>query len=308
VDTPNLEYVTILDAADRLIVPGFVNAHYHSHDILAKGTMEEVPLETWCMLALPPQYPARSREEIKVRTILGALECLRSGITTVQDMVTLFPFDPAHLDAVLEAYEEIGIRAVVSPQYADISRASRTPMWADVFPAELHADLSGAAEPDTRFDLLTYLEETYFASEPRRRLTWGLGPIAPESCSTELVERTVELSTRYDLPIFTHLYESKSMALQARLDFPGYGGSLVRRMQSEGMLGPKVSLAHSVWMLPDEIDILASTGTNVTLNVVSNLKLKCGIPPIREFQDARSISLLGAIIAPPAIAKISSRL
>ncbi|MEM8852663.1 MAG: amidohydrolase family protein, partial [Pseudomonadota bacterium] len=92
-----------IDASDRLVIPGFINAHYHSHDVLAKGTMEEEPLETWRLLALPPQYPKRSREEIKVRTLLGALECLKSGMTTVQDMVTLFPFDPDHLSAVVEA-------------------------------------------------------------------------------------------------------------------------------------------------------------------------------------------------------------
>ncbi len=79
----------VLDASHRLVVPGFINAHYHSHDVLAKGTMEETPLETWRLLALPPQYPKRSREEVKARTLLGAFECLRSGMTTIQDMVTL---------------------------------------------------------------------------------------------------------------------------------------------------------------------------------------------------------------------------
>jgi 5-methylthioadenosine/S-adenosylhomocysteine deaminase len=36
-----------IDARESLVLPGFVNAHYHSHDVLAKGTLEEVPLETW---------------------------------------------------------------------------------------------------------------------------------------------------------------------------------------------------------------------------------------------------------------------
>ena len=36
-----------LDARGHLVLPGFINAHYHSHDVLAKGTLEEVPLETW---------------------------------------------------------------------------------------------------------------------------------------------------------------------------------------------------------------------------------------------------------------------
>ena len=45
-----------LDGRGHLVLPGFVNAHYHSHDVLAKGTLEEVPLETWRLYALPPQY------------------------------------------------------------------------------------------------------------------------------------------------------------------------------------------------------------------------------------------------------------
>ncbi|MEJ0069933.1 MAG: hypothetical protein WDO24_15815 [Pseudomonadota bacterium] len=38
---------TVIDAADRLIVPGLVNAHYHSYDVLAKGLVEDLPLEQW---------------------------------------------------------------------------------------------------------------------------------------------------------------------------------------------------------------------------------------------------------------------
>src|SRR5215475_13293343 len=49
--------VEVIDARGHLVLPGFVNAHYHSHDVLAKGTLEEVPLETWRLYALPPQYP-----------------------------------------------------------------------------------------------------------------------------------------------------------------------------------------------------------------------------------------------------------
>ncbi|CAN0387003.1 unnamed protein product, partial [Discosporangium mesarthrocarpum] len=153
--------IEIIDASAMLAIPGFVNAHYHSHDTLAKGTMEETPLETWRLLALPPQYPKRSRAEIRARTLLGALECLRSGMTTVQDMVTLYPFDPDHLDAVVEAYEEIGIRAVVALQYADIRGIDTIPFWREVFPDEMHPHLSTAAEPDKRYDQLGHFIETY---------------------------------------------------------------------------------------------------------------------------------------------------
>ncbi|PJJ63605.1 amidohydrolase family protein [Compostimonas suwonensis] len=280
------EATEILDATDKLVIPGMINSHYHSHDTLAKGTLEEEPLEYWRLMALPPQYPKRSREEVKARTLLGAYECLRSGMTTVQDMVTLFPFDPEHLEAVVEAYEEIGIRAVVGLQYADKKGISTIPFWEDVFPEELHGSLSTAAEPDADIDQLSYLEEHYLQGPARERVTWALGPSAPERCSTGLLQRTMALAEKYDLQIFTHIYESKGMALQARREYPQYAGSLIRRLQEEGMIGPRVNLAHSVWLLPDEIELLAETGTNVVLNPLSNLKLKSGIPPIHALEEA----------------------
>jgi len=278
--------VDVFDATGKLIVPGMINSHYHSHDTLAKGTLEEEPLEYWRLLALPPQYPKRSREEVKVRTLLGAYECLRSGMTTVQDMVTLFPFDPEHLDAVVEAYEEIGLRAVVGLQYADKKGISTIPFWEEVFPEELHGSLSTAAEPDADIDQLTHLEENYLTAPRRDLVTWALGPSAPERCSTALIRRTADLAEAYDLQIFTHIYESKAMALQARLEYPQHGGSLIRRLREEGMLGPRLNLAHSVWLLEDEIQILAETGTNVVMNPLSNLKLKSGIPPIHAIEKA----------------------
>lgn len=276
--------VEIVDGADQLVMPGFINAHYHSHDVLGKGTMEEEPLEWWALLALPPSFPPRSVEEIRIRTLLGALECLRGGITTVQDMVTLFPFDPAHLDAVVEAYESIGIRAAIGPQYADKTGISTRPFWEEVIPEELHPLVKSFAEPDPDFDLLDYLESRYFEVPASGKVTWALAPTAPEACSDDMMRRTVALSEKYDLPIFTHIYESKSMALEARINYAEHDGSLITWMGTLGMLGPRVNLAHSVWLADEEIQILAETKTKVVFNLLSNLKLKSGIPPIEAVQ------------------------
>ena len=43
----------IVDARNRLIVPGLINAHYHSHDTLCRGLFEELPLEFWLLYTLP---------------------------------------------------------------------------------------------------------------------------------------------------------------------------------------------------------------------------------------------------------------
>ena len=121
----------VIDARDRLIVPGFVNAHYHSHDVLLKGSFETVPFYVWLLNALPPQYPKRSMEEVRARTLLGAAECLQGGITTVQDMLTLNPIDPEAVDVVVDAYESIGMRTVLSLQIADQRGLARAVLTTD---------------------------------------------------------------------------------------------------------------------------------------------------------------------------------
>lgn len=278
--------VEVIDARDHLVIPGFVNAHYHSHDVLAKGTLEEVPLETWRLYALPPQYPPRSAEEVYARTLLGALECLRSGMTTLQDMLTLYPYHERHMDAVLKAYDAVGIRVVFALQYADRKGVETIPFWKDTFPPELHPLLSTATEPERQLDLLGHFESTRLQVPTPPRVSWALGPSSPERCSTPLLQRTIELARRYDIPVYTHIYESRGMALQARLTIPEYTGLLIERLAKEGVLDRRFNFAHSVWLSPKEIDMLAEHGAGVVLNPQGNLKMKCGIAPIRSLQEA----------------------
>ena len=96
----------------------------------------------------------------------------------------------------------------------------------------------------------------------------------------------MELARRYDVPVYTHIYESRGMALQARLTLPEYSGQLIRRLAAEGVLDPRLNFAHSVWLSGEEITLLAEHGAGVVLNPQGNLKMKCGIPPIRMLQDA----------------------
>ena len=99
----------VIDASGRLVVPGLINAHYHSHDVLCRGLFEELPLEIWLLYTLP-MGGDRSKDEVRARTLVGALECLRCGITTVQDMLGLSPLTDEQTDVVIAAYREAGSR------------------------------------------------------------------------------------------------------------------------------------------------------------------------------------------------------
>src|SRR3982751_1080136 len=67
----------IIDAVGKLVVPGFVNAHYHSHDVMLKGMFEEMPFDIWTLHSNPANYGPRSLEEVRLRTLIGAAEMLR---------------------------------------------------------------------------------------------------------------------------------------------------------------------------------------------------------------------------------------
>src|SRR5262249_45338913 len=116
----------IIDPPDHLVVPGLINANYHSHDTLCRGMFEELPLEMWLLYTLP-MGANRSKEELRARTLVGAVESLRCGITTVQDMLGLVPLDDAGTDVVLQAYRDVGIRVVFSPMVWDIPPLAMVP-------------------------------------------------------------------------------------------------------------------------------------------------------------------------------------
>jgi hypothetical protein len=158
----------ITDARGKLLIPGFVNAHYHSHDVLAKGMFEEMPFDVWTHHASPNNYGTRSLEEVRVRTLLGAAEALRNGITTIQDMLVLVPRDEAYLDTVLSAYGEIGIRVVMSITIRDRTAFDIEPFLPADAPPTLRAAVRGRAT-DPRAELEFRQTSDRALVEPRRR-------------------------------------------------------------------------------------------------------------------------------------------
>src|SRR5712691_10916380 len=147
----------VIDASGRLVVPGLINAHYHSHDTLCRGMFEELPLEMWLLYTLP-MGQNRSKEEVRARTLVGALESLRCGITTVQDMLGLTPLNEDYTDVVLSAYREAGIRVVFSPMVADVPAIAMV-RDKDSLPSDVQEMLGTKALPMR--EQLDYLEHQF---------------------------------------------------------------------------------------------------------------------------------------------------
>ena len=89
------------------------------------------------------------------------------------------------------------------------------------------------------------------------RLTWGLSPSGPQRSSRVLLEGFVDLAQRHKLPVFTHVYETKAQTAKARAIYGDHGGSMIRYLADIGLLSPRTTIAHGVWLTPDEITLMA---------------------------------------------------
>ena len=272
----------VIEAAGRLVLPGLINAHYHSHDTLCRGLFEELPLEMWLLYTLP-MGRNRSREEVRARTLVGALESLRAGITTVQDMLNLTPLNEAYTEIVLSAYREAGIRVVFAPMVADIPAIAMV-RGGDALPEDVQEMLGTTALPME--EQVAYLEHQFGRKREASVLHWAVAPFAPQRCTPKLLEACAGLAERHDLPVYTHVYETKGQALIARELFAAHEGSLIVYLKNTGLLGPRLNIVHSVWISRRDMDRLAEAESGVVLNHLSNMKLKSGIAPIRDLIDA----------------------
>src|SRR4030088_1981041 len=185
----------VIDASGRLVVPGLINAHYHSHDTLCRGLFEELPLEFWLLYTLP-MGQNRSKEEVRARTLVGALESLRCGITTVQDMLGLTPLNEEYTDVVLSAYREAGIRVVFSPMVSDVPPIAMM-RDKDSLPADVQEMLGTKALPMR--EQLDYLEHQFKRRPAIGTLHWAVAPFAPQRCTPKMLEGCAELAQKHDL-------------------------------------------------------------------------------------------------------------
>lgn len=272
----------VIDARGKLIIPGLINAHYHSHDTLCRGLFEELPLEMWLLYTLP-LGAHRSREEVRARTLVGALESIRCGITCVQDMLGLVPLDDANTDVVIEAYREIGLRVVFSPMIWDVPPIAMV-RYKDDLPADVQEMLGATGRPIR--DQLDYLEHQFKRNPAGGTLHWALAPFAPQRCTPAMLQGCAELSARHDLPIYTHVYETRGQALIAREQFADHDCSLISYMENNGLLGPRLNIVHSVWISRAEIDRMAAADAGIVLNHLSNMKLKSGVAPVCDMREA----------------------
>ena len=281
----------VVDGRRKLVIPGLINAHYHSHDVLSRGMFEDIPLEVWIALAILPPTRKLTTREVRLRTLLGAIDCLRNGITTVQDMLGCGPGSEEHVEAAIKAYGEVGIRCVLGLQVGNRPPIDCLPGIRACLPEDLAPMLSGSP-PDVK-EILDFVSAP-LAVKADERLTFAIAPGSPQRCSFELMRGLADLSSRYGLPFVTHVNESKLQVYLAQELYADYGRSPIGFLEAAGALHPRLCMAHGIWFSDEEIDRITEAGAAVATCPTSNLKLKNGVAPLRKLRQAGVRLALGA--------------
>lgn len=282
--------VRVIEGDGLLCLPGFVNAHHHSYDVLAKGLLEDQPFDVWALHSQPAYLGPRRPDELRVRTLVSALDCLRSGITTVQDMCSLVPFDEEALDVILDAYASVGLRVVFSVALRDVAALDIRPFLPEV-PEDLLAIVEGSALPADH--QLGFVAAQLSRRPAAGRFSWALSPSGPQRCSDALLDGLGALANQHALPLLTHVYETRTQAASARRRYPATGGSMIAQLDRLGLLGERAGLVHAVWITDAELDLVAEAGARIVHNPVSNMKLKSGIAPMVRARRAGVAVALG---------------
>ena len=294
----------VIDATGHLIMPGLINAHFHSPTNFLKGALDSLPLELFMLYEVPSTPDAAvSARAAYVRTLLGAAEMLKLGVTSVQDDAFFLPSPSrAEIDAVMGAYRDIGIRATVALDQPNLPEIAKLPFLADIVPAELKARLEAppamaAAELLEHYD---YLIKHWHLSEGGR-LRAAVSCSAPQRVTVDYLRALDELSRAHDLPIYIHMLETRLQRVFGEVCLNGR--SLIQYVDDLGLLSERMNVIHAVWISDVDIALLAQSGAQVIHNPISNLRLGSGVMPFRRLMEAGVPIALGSdeIVADDAV-------
>jgi len=264
----------VIDASGMLILPGFVQAHVHLCQSLLRGQADDQPLLNWLDTITSLEF-RHTPETLYASARIGIAEMIKSGATSIIDMGTLH-----HQDSVFEAIEESGIRAQAGKAMMD-------------FTENLPPLLRESTE-DSLKDSFDLMHKWHGKADGRIR--YGFAPRWQLWNTTELLQTIKsEADSHPGVGIHGHAgeieYEVKAMIKQTGMRNFIY-------LDSIGVVGPNVQMAHCIWLNDDEHQVMADTGTHAMHCPCCNTKLGSGISKVPEMLEKGINVALGSDGAP----------
>lgn len=254
----------VIDAHGKIVMPGFVNTHDHMFQGLIKGLGDDRVLIDWFRHVTGPSSVQLTPEDCYIAGMLGCLESIRSGATTVVDY--MYPHARPDLsEPIIKAMIESGIRGIYGRGFIDSGKD-------EGIPQELIENSSDALE-DAR-----QLYSRYNGYNNGMISVW-LTPIVIWGLSTEALKDVRSLASETGMKISLHIAETPYEVENANKRF---GMSELSYLAETNFLGPDVLAVHCVYLNQRDIRILKHFDVKVSHNPISNMYLSSGVAPIPE--------------------------
>jgi cytosine/adenosine deaminase-related metal-dependent hydrolase len=277
-------------SADHIILPGFVNAHHHVGLTPLQLGSPDHALELWFASRLSARPLDRYLD-----TLYSAFEMIASGVTTVQHIHgwSPGPIETIFVTAqdVLRAYRDIGMRASYSYAVRDQNRFiydSDENLLATL-PDALSAKMAAVLKPQ-QFpfeDNMTLYDKLVAENQGQTLTKIQLAPANLHWCSDNALAAIDSRSRRDDVPMHMHLLETAYQKEYARRRT---GTTAVKYLAKIGLLSPRLTLGHAVWLDEEDIELVAANHVCICHNCSSNFRLRSGIAPLNRFA-AHNISV-----------------
>lgn len=233
-----------IDAAGRLIMSGFKNAHTHTAMTFLRSYADDLPLQNWLNEQVFPREGQLTEDDCYWLNILGIMEYLTSGITSNFDMYFFPPVDA-------KASVDTGFRTV---QTSGLNNYGGT---------------------------VELMEENYHIVNEMSDLTsFIVGFHAEYTTSPELMQGVAALAQKLKSPVFLHNSETK---LEVEECIGRYGKTPTQLTDALGMYEYGGGGYHCVWMDDTDFEIFKKRGLTAVTNPASNLKLASGIAPVSRY-------------------------
>lgn len=277
----------VLGSDRHAILPGLINAHHHccgaSH---IQHGIPDLLLEPWLL-----SLAKRRQEDSFLATQLAAARLLRSGVTSVVE-VHSGQGDPKsfaeNIERPLRAYDQVGIRVAFGVGMIQQNHLvlGDDESFLESLPGKVRAlarkrlPRPGTTSVDEYFSIFDDCWQRY---NQHPRIDLWFSPPGPQWVSDDFLSRIVEAAGAYNTNIQTHVEES---IYERQYGYRNYGVPTVAYLHERGFLSPRFSIAHGVWLTEHEIELLAASGTSVSHNPSSNLRLRAGIAPLNALLAA----------------------
>lgn len=260
--------VRTIDAGGKAVFPGLINTHNHLFQSLLKGLGDDRVLSDWLVNVMFPSAAKLTQEDAYYGAMLGCIDGIRSGTTTVLDYMHAHPYEGLS-DGVIKGFMETGIRGILGRGYMDNGGEFGTPK-------AIMQDVKAIEKDCIR------LLDKYHNTNNNRIKVW-IAPAAVWLSSREGLLMTKRLADAYKTGITIHVSETPFDREATKQLHGSYDTDFLAEL---GIMGENVLLVHCVHLTQKDIRMIKYFDAKVSHNPVSNMYLSSGVAPVPQLIQA----------------------